>query len=151
MREDRMREAIDAFREFHDALWRGEELRPWLEADLTMPQLKALMVICGRNGVSGRDLGYALGVGPSTVSALVDRLVERGWVRREEDADDRRIVRAIPTPEGADLVARLRTVRRERLARLLAHVADDDLILVTRALRLLTQAATESSIGRSPC
>lgn len=150
MREDRLRETIGAFRAFHDALWSGEGLEPWLEADLTMPQLKALMVICNGNGVSGRDLGCALGVGPSTVSALVDRLVERGWVRREEDADDRRIVRAIPTTEGTELVARLRTARRERLLRLLAHLDDDDLALVTRALRLLSQGAAERSARQHP-
>ena len=141
MREERLAAALAAFRQFHAGLWQGAALAPWREVDLTMPQLKALLMICSAEMPSGRELGRALGVGPSTVSALVDRLVERGWVRREEDTDDRRITRLVPTAEGAELVARLQAAGREHLTRLLARLDDDELTLVTRALQLLCRAS----------
>jgi len=69
----------------------------WSDLDLTMAQLKALIAITGTGGLTGRDLAERLGIGPSAVTPLVDRLVAHGYVRREEDATDRRITWARPT------------------------------------------------------
>ena len=135
-----------AFRTFN-SMRHQATFEPWLEVDLTMPQLKALMIIASwaeaTDGVSGRDLGRCLGVGPSTVSALVDRLVERGLVRREEDPNDRRIIRSVPTSEGLELVGRLRAVNREWLTRVLNQLSDDELALVTAGIRVLVRTAQE--------
>lgn len=46
-------------------------------------------------------LARTLGIAKSAITKTVDRLEERGWLRRERDTEDRRAVRATLTPAGA--------------------------------------------------
>ncbi len=46
------------------------------------------------------ELGRRLGIAPSTLSRNLDRLVERGFVERGPDPDDRRALRARLTESG---------------------------------------------------
>lgn len=55
---------------------------PWLELDLTMPQLKTLLVVDWLGPVPMSQLAARLGVSLPTATGLVDRLVEIGLARR---------------------------------------------------------------------
>src|ERR687885_673757 len=92
----------------------------WLETELTMAQLKALSLLHARGRASGRALARAMGIGPSAVSQLVDRLVGEGDVRREEDPHDRRVTWLVPTARGRAAVEQLVLARRERFAAVVA-------------------------------
>ena len=70
---------------------RGE--RPWLLLDLTMAQLKAMMLIVQTGGVRSRELADGLGIAPSAATPLVDRLVDQKLARRDDDPVDRRLRR----------------------------------------------------------
>src|SRR5690349_7864209 len=61
--------------------------------DLTMPQFRSLVFIEAHQGCALRAVADHLGNTPATCSALVDRLVRRGWVSRITDAANRRQVR----------------------------------------------------------
>ena len=47
------------------------------------------------------ELAELLDVSPSGVTRLVERLVKRGWVTREQPPDNRRLVFAVLTDEGS--------------------------------------------------
>jgi len=97
--------------------WRPGQPRPWFDSHVTLPQLKAVGLLAARpSGVSGRELASLLAVGPSAVTPLVDRLVEHGWARREEDRADRRITRLFITQEGQALLERMVAGQRELIA-----------------------------------
>jgi DNA-binding MarR family transcriptional regulator len=49
-----------------------------------------------------------LGVPPSTVTGMMDRLVEGGWLARERDPEDRRAVVMKSTPALGELVRSLK-------------------------------------------
>ena len=119
---------------------RGRAL-PWAGIDLTLPQLKVLGLIASRpHGLHGRELAATLGVGPPAVTALVDRLAEPGYVRREEDPHDRRITWIRLTESGRLLLERMTAGQRERLAEVLDLLGPDELADVSRALRILREA-----------
>src|SRR4051812_31139537 len=59
--------------------------RAWLHVDLTMSQVKVLFVLFSDGGASMGQLAASLGVTLSTVTGIVDRLVEHGLVQREEN------------------------------------------------------------------
>src|SRR5438034_2886716 len=68
---------------------------PLLDIDITMLQFKALMIMFSAatsdpNGVRVSDLARCLSVSAATASILVDRMVDRGFVDRREDPQDRR-------------------------------------------------------------
>lgn len=71
---------------------------------LTGPQIWALRLLAERPGVSLGELSARLYSHPSTVSGVVDRLVERGAVSRVPDPEDRRGIRLSLTALGQKLV-----------------------------------------------
>jgi DNA-binding MarR family transcriptional regulator len=129
---------------------RGGRAAPWVDLDLTIPQLKLLgLLSCRPGGIHGRELATLLGVGPSAVTALVDRLVEPGYVRREEDPHDRRITWIRLTERGQSIIDRMTSGQRERLAELLGQLSPDELAEVARAFQLLRVAAERWSASRA--
>ena len=131
------------------SLWRalhsGQE-RAWNSVDLTMQQWKALVVVAEKNGATHGQIAKALGVGLSTITGIVDRLVDQGFVERREDPDDRRVTRVLPTPDGARLVNDLLRYRNELLTALLARLDADQLRTVETAFDYLL-SASESLAG----
>ena len=117
----------------------------WGGLDLTMSQLKTIMLLVESNGLTGRDLADRLGIGASAVTALVDRLVQRGYVRREEDRTDRRGSWSRPTEKAVALFERLHATHRERLADVLREVSSEDLALVEQAVAVLAAAAARQA------
>ena len=117
----------------------------WGDLDLTMSQLKTIMLLVDSGGLSGRDLAERLSIGPSAVTALVDRLVQRGYARREEDRADRRVTWARPTDRATELYERLHATHRERLAEVLATLSAEELALVAQAITTLELAATRQA------
>jgi DNA-binding MarR family transcriptional regulator len=114
----------------------------WLAVDLTMPQLKTLLIVVQEAGTTGSHLSRCLRVGLSTVTGIVDRLCEQGLVARTVDPHDRRATRVTATAAGQRLVGRLYRVRRERMARVLEGLDLPALRLVDEAVTLLARSAT---------
>jgi len=114
----------------------------WADLPLTLPQLKALGVItsAGPAGRSGRGLAEILGVGPSAVTPLVDKLVDHGYVSRHEDPVDRRILRVRSTPAGQALLERLNTSQLDEIAQVVERIDPTQLPIVEQALGILTVA-----------
>lgn len=133
-----------AFQSFMRALHRLD--RPgWGDIDLTMSQLKTIVLLVETGGLTGRDLAERLGIGPSAVTALVDRLVQREYARREEDRADRRVSWARPTAKAIELYERLHATHRERLAEVLATLSPEELTVVAEAITTLELAAARQA------
>ena len=54
-------------------------------------------------GVRASAVVAALGIAPTTVSSVISRLIARGWIRREQCKDDRRVYELHLTDEGQDI------------------------------------------------
>lgn len=116
---------------------------PMLSLELSMPQLKLLVLVERQGRPSMGALAHYLGVGQPAISGLVDRLTEHGLVRREDDPSDRRIVRVQGTAAGLELVQRIRLSSRSRLQRVIARLTDEELLQVVSALEIMHRAATD--------
>jgi DNA-binding MarR family transcriptional regulator len=87
------------------------------------------------------EVGEWLGLSPSTISGILDRLEADGWIMRESDPGDRRVVRLRPTKKLADFnkVAQ-RSVKKD-LERTLKDLSPDFIDRVcadlSRVVRLL--------------
>jgi DNA-binding MarR family transcriptional regulator len=139
-RIDLMNHVLDLNREIARECQRGLP-REWIETDVTMPQFKTLMVLYNLEQATMGELAEALGTGVSTVTGIVDRLVEHGLVGRDEDPRDRRVVVGRPTPRGIALVDRLMNAVRDRVGQVLARLSDEELAEVARSTEILHRAA----------
>ena len=138
----------------------------WLDVELSMSQLKLLLILhhteaghveAGHaepgdreGGVRVGELARALGVTLPTASVVLDRLVERELVRRDEARDDRRQKVCRLTEAGRALVDRLAAGSRLHTAALLAYLDSDGLALVCRAMELLIEASNRLREGMAP-
>ena len=109
--------------------------------DLTMQQLKVIVLVDAMGGATSKQLARRLGIGPSTMSGIVDRLYEHELVMRAEDPSDRRVTRITLTPHGMDVLDRLDRGRRANVARLLGRLSEVDLELVVGAYAAMADAA----------
>lgn len=125
----------------HRTLWDAE---PWLELDMSTPQLKALLLISEEEGIRMRELARRLGGSFSNATVLVDRLVDRGLVERLADPEDRRVVLVRTADEGQQLIEQLITSWRTLSPPLLEALAPEDLSKVHEALRVLLEAVQQN-------
>ena len=121
-------------------IWNTE---PWLELNMSTPQLKALLLISEEEGIRMRELARKLGGSFSNATVLVDRLVDRGLVERLADPQDRRVVLVRSTGEGRRLIEQLFTSWQILSAPLLEALDPQDLSTVRAALRALLKAARQ--------
>jgi DNA-binding MarR family transcriptional regulator len=63
----------------------------------------------------------------SSASALVDRMIRLGFAERLSDADDRRIIRIVPTRLGLQMLDRFDEARKTVALEALAPLSDSDL------------------------
>jgi len=112
----------------------------FLEIGVTMPQAKALYLVGAAGRLRMSELATRLAVSLSTVSGLVERLVEAGLVDRHDDPADRRQVVVTPTESGAALLERFNELNARQLRALLWSLDDEALATIERAIRILTDA-----------
>ena len=113
-----------------------------LDAEVTLPQYRALVVLASRGPQRMVDISTELGVNPSTGTRMCDRLVRKGLARRYRTVTDRRAVRLTLTPAGR-LVEEITTRRRTELTRIVADMPDHQRAPVIAALRAFATAAGE--------
>lgn len=110
---------------------------PLLDIQLTMSQLKVMIVLGRLGATSGQDLARHTGFSLATLTGVIDRLAAQDLVTRREDRQDRRVRRLELTPAGTDLIDRLIAAGEEQQHRMLDRLDDAGLDLVARAFELL--------------
>jgi DNA-binding MarR family transcriptional regulator len=112
-----------------------------LDAAVTLPQFRLLAVLADLGPVPTGRAARTLGLDPSTVTRLADRMVAAGHVTRGTDPQHRGVVTLELTATGRQLVDVSDAWRRQELARIMARLAPPDQEAVTAALGLLVTAA----------
>ncbi|MGX7052167.1 MarR family winged helix-turn-helix transcriptional regulator [Leuconostoc palmae] len=59
--------------------------------DLSYLQYMSLLVIHQRGGVKLMDIGDKLGLSSNTLTPVIDKLVQKNWLKKEQSAVDKRI------------------------------------------------------------
>jgi MarR family transcriptional regulator, transcriptional regulator for hemolysin len=78
--------------------------------NLTRMKWLALAILDRQDGISQSELAEKMDIERSSVGRLLDRMEQRGFIRRVPDAQDRRFVRVFITDEGRPLLEELEKV-----------------------------------------
>lgn len=154
MTESQNKELIERILQLSDKAF--HELLPmlpteWLKLDLTMPQLKVVLLLFLNGPSRMSEIASALDVSLATASGVVDRLVDRKIVLRENHPDDRRVVLCRLSEDGEKMIGGLWHLARERTRELLGMVEPTKLVLVTEVLEALLKAGTASRDDSNIC
>lgn len=114
-----------------------------LDAEVTLPQYRALVVLASHGPQRVVDIAAERGVSPSIGTRMCDRLVRKGLIRRYHTAVDRRAVRLTLTASGRALVEQVTAWRRAELARIVDATASRWHEQAVAALRAFAAAAGE--------
>ncbi len=138
-KEDLIREIIDLQRKA-DRARRQYELDVWMDLPLTIAQLKSLFFISNQGSTNSGKLAAALGVTPTNITGIIDRLVKQGLVSRMENPENRRMLLLRATDKGEKLVAGLRERRRGYMSQVLGRLSADELTVLAQGLASLAKA-----------
>lgn len=116
---------------------------PWLDLDLTMAQLKALIIVVETGALPSRGLADRLSISAPAVTPLVDRLIDQKLVRREDDPNDRRVVLIKPTARAVSLQHKLMEMNRSLVARVVDELPEHEIVAIEQALTHLLRAADQ--------
>jgi DNA-binding MarR family transcriptional regulator len=94
-------------------------------------QLHALFHM-GKHAVTMGELAEEMNITLPSATSLVDRLVKSGWVERQPDADDRRIIRLSVTEAGRHLCMEMKAERARVYKFLLDAMPESDLLTLQR-------------------
>jgi len=97
--------------------------------DLKVVDFSILMLVAANPEVNQKRIGQALDISAPNLAVILDRLVERGWVRRVRSEQDRRAQHIHLTPAGRELVQ-----RAERISQTMEDSALQVLSTAERAL-----------------
>ncbi|MCP2357324.1 DNA-binding MarR family transcriptional regulator [Nonomuraea thailandensis] len=147
-REDLIRRITDTQRGL--ARLFAQHQSPLFSSNLTMRQLKVVMVLSMNGSASGQDLAHNLGVGLGTVTGIVDRLVAHGLVSRHEDPHDRRVRRVELTPAGAGLIEEINNAGIQQYRRIMEHLDTETLRTLEHVSRKIGEVAAKLAPDRAP-
>lgn len=133
-----------AVRRLFDVRPRAEARAAW--GSLTAHQLEALAEL-KRATLTMGELCERLDISESAGSALCDRLVARGMVVREPDDTDRRVVRVSLSKDARATAERFQTLKRHRVAEVLAALDDEDIAVLERIHRRLLEGEPGPAAG----
>ena len=108
------------------------------ERSISMAHVLVMSVIDKAGPIPMTRIAELIGSGLPTATGLVNRMVERGLVRREHDTRDRRLVLVNLTDAGAAEVRELHEARQRRMAAAIAQLPgpeQDGLLAGIRSLR----------------
>jgi MarR family transcriptional regulator for hemolysin len=100
----------------------------------TRAQWRVLAKLSRRDGQKQVELAEALDVEPITLSRMVDRLAEAGYVERRQDEADRRVWRIHLTQRALPVLEELDALSDIFHADLLAGVSSEDRAVASRVL-----------------
>jgi DNA-binding MarR family transcriptional regulator len=102
---------------------------------LTPVQHLILEALWEEDGISAGELGKRLSLDSATLSGVLDRLSESGWITKEPDPDDKRIHRIFLTGKGRSMHDVLLMKRKDSNEEILRGMTLEERVLLKRLLR----------------
>ncbi|MFD0697359.1 MarR family winged helix-turn-helix transcriptional regulator [Paenibacillus sp. GCM10027628] len=124
----------------------GQAVFAKLESDLTMPQFFMLYMIRQEKTPKQTHLAEKMGVKPSAITVMIDRLVQSGHVIRKHHETDRRIVLVELTPLGEEVLKKAEDVHKEVMARGLSQLPPEELAVLVGAFEKLAAFYSKTEI-----
>jgi DNA-binding MarR family transcriptional regulator len=106
---------------------------------LTPVQHLIMEVLWEEEGLSAGDIGKRLLLDNATLSGVLDRMAEAGWVRKQPDPGDKRIMRVYGTERAIALKTSLQAEREAANEDVLQPLRIEEKILLRRMLRDLQE------------
>ena len=106
---------------------------------ITGPQLWVLKTLHQNGSLSLGELSKGMYLNPSTITGVVDRLEKKGFVLRDRNEIDRRVVKVQLTPKGTELVKRAPNPIQGKMVYGLRKLKKDELFSIYHSVDKLVE------------
>jgi len=106
---------------------------------ITGPQLWVLKAIYQNGSISLGELSEEMYLHPSTITGAVDRLEKKGYVLRNRNGDDRRVVKVRLTPKGNRLTKKAPKPIQGRMIYGLRKLKKEELFSIYKSIQKLVE------------
>jgi len=103
-----------------------KQVKDLCESELTFPQFFVLNLLSSSQKLKMRDLADTLKVTTANTTGIVQRLVEHGYVKREYEPKDRRVIYVTLTSKARDLLKKIETKRNRLLMKVFGKISEVD-------------------------
>ena len=135
-----------SLREWMD-VFMHRSMRGWMHfarsSGLSMPQSSILMQLQHRGSCGMSVISERFDITAAAASQLVDKLVQAGYIERDEDPNDRRAKLLRLTESGETLINQGIEERHRWMNDLVNHLSEKEKSKVSEALGILTEAAQQ--------
>lgn len=118
----------------------------WAKLDLTMPQLKVLMILASRKEATVGTLAEIMEASLSNMTGILDRLENQGLIERIPSISDRRSVNIRLTDEARKIFQQLNQSGFEKFSRIINSLTPDARNKVETGLRILANSLYNDTI-----
>lgn len=102
---------------------------------------KYIDALCAEPGISQEQLSKKLYVNKSNVARQLSSLEKLGWIFREQDAGDRRILRVYPTKKAIDIYPEIVRMEQQWDAFITEGLSEEERQIVAMLLRKMKKQA----------
>ena len=95
-------------------------------------QFFALKYISQNSGLTVGELADVLMMSSSSIAQLIERLINKGWIKKVEDKDDRRIFHILLTDKGEKEVVKMDEVFFKKMSSMLSLISEQDVKEILR-------------------
>jgi DNA-binding MarR family transcriptional regulator len=112
-------------------------------AKISQPQATCLIIIDTFEGLSQRELGQKLGVASSSITVMLRRLENTGYIVKTPDSDDQRIVRLFLSEYGKRELEQIKKVQIDFINSLFERISPEGMQGLRGFLEELNQILAE--------
>ncbi|MCL5998347.1 MAG: MarR family transcriptional regulator [Chloroflexi bacterium] len=113
-----------------------------MQYDLTVAQYLSMDALHHKGDeCSMSELADRIHQSSATMTGIVDRLVEKGWVTRRRSEEDRRAVFVALTPDGQNILNRVTSERHEFVRNTISKIPATDVETFINLMKRYMQAA----------
>ena len=114
--------------------------KPW--------EIMTLMGLENHHALRMKDIALMVGLAPSTITQMMDSLVERGYIERVPSEQDRRSINLVLTPSGTAIAQALKREAERVFERIMEEIGE---VETTQLLTLIKKVNTVLGTPLEPC
>lgn len=139
MNDEDLRTILALFEEIDTKLLKIIKINMENYEKLTLAEANALYVIGTDEAKTMKQIAEALGVAVSTPTRTIDRLVEKGYVKRDIGKEDRRQLLIKSTPEGSAILEEMDKESLMVIKKMVENLQDEEVELLKDLLMKIIQ------------
>jgi DNA-binding MarR family transcriptional regulator len=112
----------------------GKFKKRFQEYGLTPVQGLVLTAVSEEEGLSAGEIGKMLVLDQATISGILDRMAEAGWIIKETAEADKRFLRIYLTPKGKEMTGAVIRARDEANEEIMGGLRIEERLLLKRML-----------------